>query len=542
MSVQALANRYRPQSFEDLVGQEATIQTLKNALTQNAQHHAYLFSGTRGVGKTTLARLMAKCFNCEEGVSPTPCQVCSSCQEITAGRHMDLIEIDAASRTKVEDTRELLDNVPYAASHGRFKIYLIDEVHMLSKHSFNALLKTLEEPPPHVKFILATTDPQKIPATVRSRCLHFELTHLSEEAITARLLTITQKENIAVEDGSLTPIAKAAHGSMRDALSLLDRMVAFGNGRIELSKVQQALGIDREEQIMQLLSSLSESDYPAMQSQSEHMAAHNVDFAQTLENLCQWWHRLASAQMLARQGIEDPAQNKAVNEIASLFDAPSVQLNYQICLEALKDLEWSPTPQIAFEMALMRMLAFVPVDADATPPTPKASAPKASAPITKNQGTSKPKTKAAQCKTAPANNAPNDRWMTLSQQLKLRGISQQLVHHCVCRDWTEDKLSLVVDQKHGPLLSPQQIQKIQEAIRSKINKNIEISIDKGTIENHETTPMDQITQAKQAVVNKMVDQMDEHPAVNQLMESMGASLVPDSIEVYNEKVINKEEQ
>lgn len=536
MSVQALANRYRPQSFDDLVGQQATVQTLKNALTQHAQHHAYLFSGTRGVGKTTLARLMAKCFNCEKGVSPTPCQTCSSCQEITAGRHMDLIEIDAASRTKVEDTRELLDNVPYAASHGRFKIYLIDEVHMLSKHSFNALLKTLEEPPPHVKFILATTDPEKIPATVRSRCLHFELTHLSENDITDRLLTITQKENIKVEAGSLAPIAKAAHGSMRDALSLLDRMIAFGNGHIELAKVQEALGMDREEQMLELLRSLSAADYPAMQSQCDRMATHNVNFAKVLENLCHWWHRLASAQMLTRLGADDPCANPDVNELSSLFDPASIQLNYQICVQTLKDLEWSPTPQIAFEMALIRMMAFTPVDADDTAPPHKASAPKTQS----QEAASKPKE--TRRPTLPnVGNSPNDRWVALSHQLKLRGISQQIVNHCVCREWTEDQLSLVVDQKHGPLLSPQQIQKIQDAIRSKTHKNINVSIDKGTIENHETTPMDQITQAKQAVVNKMVDRMDEHPAVNQLMESMGASLVPDSIEVYNDQVINEEE-
>ncbi len=296
MTHQVLARKYRPQSFTEMVGQEHVLQALVNALDSERLHHAYLFTGTRGVGKTTIARLFAKCLNCEQGVSSKPCLTCSACQEIKAGRFIDLIEVDAASRTKVEDTRDLLDNVQYAPSRGRFKVYLIDEVHMLSGHSFNALLKTLEEPPAHVKFLLATTDAQKLPATVLSRCLQFNLKNMLPDQIVDHLKHVLELENIVFEPPALLPLARAANGSMRDALSLLDQAIAYANGELTATAVHAMLGTVEQTHVIALLNALSAQDAPSLVQHIQTMAEQTSDFASALGDLLGLLHAVALAQ------------------------------------------------------------------------------------------------------------------------------------------------------------------------------------------------------------------------------------------------------
>jgi len=296
MSHQVLARKYRPRSFEELVGQEHVLRALANGMAQSRLHHAYLFTGTRGVGKTTLARILARCLNCEEGVSSTPCGVCGACREIDEGRFVDLIEVDAASRTKVEDTRELLDNVQYAPSRGRYKIYLVDEVHMLSGHSFNALLKTLEEPPPHVVFLLATTDPQKLPVTVLSRCLQFNLKRLTPAMIATHLRAVVDQEQVEADDRALQRLARAADGSMRDALSLTDQALAFGSGELREDDVASMLGSIDTRWVLDLLQALAAGDGPALMQATDGLAEQAPDFADVLAALLESLHGLAVLQ------------------------------------------------------------------------------------------------------------------------------------------------------------------------------------------------------------------------------------------------------
>ena len=296
MTYQVLARKWRPGKFSDLVGQSHVLKPLTHALDNERLHHAYLFTGTRGVGKTTLARILAKCLNCEQGVSSEPCGSCNACTEITEGRFVDLIEVDAASKTKVEDTRELLENVQYAPSHGRFKIYLIDEVHMLSKHSFNALLKTLEEPPPHVKFLLATTDPKKLPVTILSRCLQFNLKNLSPQQIEEYLEQVLQQESINYEEAALWQIANAAAGSMRDALTLLDQAISFCEGKVEAAGVSDMIGTPDQSIVFQLLENLASQDASAVLQTVQQAAERAADFQQLLESLLSALHRLAIAR------------------------------------------------------------------------------------------------------------------------------------------------------------------------------------------------------------------------------------------------------
>ena len=360
MGYQVLARKWRPQNFKTLVGQEHVVRALSNALSQDRLHHAYLFTGTRGVGKTTVARIFAKCLNCETGVVGEPCGECSACREIAEGRFVDLIEIDAASRTKVEDMRELLDNVQYRPTRARFKVYLIDEVHMLSNSSFNALLKTLEEPPEHVKFLLATTDPQKLPITVLSRCLQFNLKMLPSERIVAHLKSILGEENIDAEEGALWELARAAEGSMRDALSLTDQAIAFGSGRLQAREVADLLGSVDRQRVWQLLRGLLLEDRRAVLNQAGELAAFSPDFGDVLQSLAEALHRLAVEQMVPDATDNSLGDKALVQELANLQSPAAIQLLYQIALLARRDLALSPDPRVGFEMALLRMLAFTP--------------------------------------------------------------------------------------------------------------------------------------------------------------------------------------
>ena len=360
MSYQVLARKWRPRIFREMVGQEHVLKALINALDFNRLHHAYLFTGTRGVGKTTIARILAKCLNCETGVSSEPCGQCGACQEIAEGRFIDLIEVDAASRTRVEDTRELLENVQYAPTRGRFKIYLIDEVHMLSTHSFNALLKTLEEPPEHVKFLLATTDPQKLPVTILSRCLQFNLKNMSPERIVGHLQFVLGKEVIPFDDSALWQLARAADGSMRDALSLTDQAIAYGGGKVADNDVVAMLGTIDHRLIERLVRGLIQGDGPALLNAVASFSEHAPDYSNALADLITFLHRMAIAQAMPEALDNSYGDRKVILELSQLVAPEDVQLFYQTALIGRRDLHLSPDPRSGLEMTLLRMLAFKP--------------------------------------------------------------------------------------------------------------------------------------------------------------------------------------
>jgi DNA polymerase-3 subunit gamma/tau len=370
MSYQVLARKWRPRSFREMVGQTHVLKALINALDNQRLHHAYLFTGTRGVGKTTIARIIAKCLNCETGVSSTPCGQCSVCREIDEGRFVDLIEVDAASRTKVEDTRELLDNVQYAPSRGRYKVYLIDEVHMLSSHSFNALLKTLEEPPPHVKFLLATTDPQKLPVTILSRCLQFSLKNMPPERVVEHLTHVLSVENVPFEDDALWLLGRAADGSMRDAMSLTDQAIAFGEGKVLAADVRAMLGTLDHGQVYGVLQALLEGDARALLEAVRHLAEQGPDWAGVLAEILNVLHRVAIAQALPEAVDNGQGDRDRVLTLAQALPAEDVQFYYQMGLIGRRDLPLAPDPRSGFEMVLLRMLAFRPAGSDDAPRTP----------------------------------------------------------------------------------------------------------------------------------------------------------------------------
>ncbi|MES2603674.1 MAG: DNA polymerase III subunit gamma/tau, partial [Pseudomonadota bacterium] len=360
MSYQVLARKWRPRTFREMVGQGHVLQTLINALDNQRLHHAYLFTGTRGVGKTTIARILARCLNCETGITSNPCGECSACREINEGRFLDLIEVDAASRTKVEDTRELLENVQYAPSRGRYKVYLIDEVHMLSNHSFNALLKTLEEPPPHVKFLLATTDPQKLPVTVLSRCLQFSLKNLSPEKLVDHLKYILGQENIAFDEPALWQLGRAAQGSVRDCLTLLDQAIGFCNGKLTAAGVSDFLGNIDSAVIQHLMDALIAQDAAAALGVVRKVADSSPDFAVVLQELLSWLHRVAIAQVVPDAIDNSLGDREQVLAHAGALSGETLQLYYQIALKGREDLLLALDARSGLEMTLLRMLAFTP--------------------------------------------------------------------------------------------------------------------------------------------------------------------------------------
>jgi DNA polymerase-3 subunit gamma/tau len=496
MSYQVLARKWRPRTFGQIVGQAHVVRALSNALDNDRLHHAYLFTGTRGIGKTTLARIFAKSLNCEHGVGSTPCGVCGACREIDEGRFVDLLEVDAASRTKVDQTRELLENVPYAPVRGRYKVYLIDEVHMFSDSSFNALLKTLEEPPPHVKFLLATTDPQKLPVTVLSRCLQFNLKRLTPEQIQRQLEHILTEESIGSEPGALVQLARAADGSMRDALSLLDQAIAYGNGRVREDEVRALLGNAAHDRVYDLLAHLAAGDGAALLQQVAAAAELAPDFAGLLRELLAVLHRIALEQIVPGAAHEGVADRGRIRDLAGRLAPEDAQLYYQIGLMGQRDLPLAPDPRSGFEMVLLRMLAFRPGEAsDATeaPQVPRAvagTAPKVSpAPETARSAPAPPAGSVAQqapepsdavdasSKPGPPRAQPGlSDWHAVTAALGLRGFSAQLAENCVVDAWDGQVLKLRLDPSREQLRVGSAEQRLKQALEAHLGQPLKLDI------------------------------------------------------------------
>ncbi len=534
MSYQVLARKWRPRTFAELVGQAHVVRPLVNALDHNRLHHAFLFTGTRGVGKTTLARILAKSLNCETGITSTPCGKCSACLEVDEGRFIDLIEVDAASRTKVEDTRELLDNVQYAPSRGRYKVYLVDEVHMLSGHSFNALLKTLEEPPPHVKFLLATTDPQRLPVTVLSRCLQFSLKRLSAEEIATQLEKILAAEKVEHDAPSVRLLARAADGSMRDGLSLLDQAIAFGGGRLAEADVRAMLGTIDNDAIDRLLRGLAEGDARALLAVVADVIDHGADCAALLDELLVSLHRIALTQVDAALADESEAERWRVH--AAALAAEDVQLYYQIGLIGRRDLALAPDPRTGLEMTLLRMLAFRPASAgkETERPTPPASRPIASpsgAAAAAKAATSEPMPALAVTPPSPvsaeAATSQGMSWAETAGRLTLNGLLRELVNNTALEFINDKSIGLVLDEACAKLLSKEREGALKAALEQHYGRPLQLTIRIGAPP--APTPTQQRTQAQNEQQQAAVEAVNSDPNVRALREKFNARVNPDSI-------------
>lgn len=506
MSYQVLARKWRPRNFTEMVGQEPTLRMLTHALDQERLHHAYLFTGTRGVGKTTLARILAKCLNCETGISSTPCGTCSICQAVDTGRFLDLIEVDAASRTKVEDTREILENVQYAPSQGRFKIYLIDEVHMLSNHSLNALLKTLEEPPSHVKFLLATTDPKRLPITILSRCLQFNLKRVPREKIAGHLKYICETENLTQEMPALEMLAQAADGSMRDALSLLDQAIAYCGGKINLADTQQMLGSISQTRIFELLEDIAAKDGAKLLKDITTLADEAPNFSQVLEEMLSILHEISLTQIVPDRS----ASHDGIKKFAAQFSAEDTQLYYQIALIGRRDLPLAAHPQQGFEMVMLRMLAFHPMhlETKTIKPTakPKAEAqtPTPSAPPIKSAAQAAPQIKL------------DTEWSSILTKLDLTGMAQMLAANCLLSSINETKVVLTLSKTHSAMLNKTLQERLEQALTQYCNKPMKLEIK--IADNDINTPAKQQETAQVARQASAVDSIQNDTQVKKMLE------------------------
>ncbi|MCB2261493.1 MAG: DNA polymerase III subunit gamma/tau [Candidatus Thiosymbion ectosymbiont of Robbea hypermnestra] len=579
MSYQVLARKWRPGSFAEMVGQEHVVRALDNALERGQLHHAYLFTGTRGVGKTTLARILAKALNCEQGVSPRPCGECSACREIDEGRFVDLLEVDAASRTKVDQTRELLDNVPFAPVKGRFKVYLIDEVHMFSTHSFNALLKTLEEPPTHVKFLLATTDPQKVPATVLSRCLQFNLKRLVPEQIADQFARILEAEGIAGEPRALALLARAADGSMRDGLSLLDQSIAFGGGRVAADEVRTMLGTVGRESGLNLLQALAALDRPGVLDEVARIAELTPDFSGVLQELIGLLHRVALYQEVpATLGAEDPDRER-IADLAGSLTPEDVQLFYQIALLGQQDVPLAPDPRTGVEMVLLRMLTFRPDPGEEPgaqrsrggPPAPaRTEAPRREAPAsppppaaaTEARGTADRGGSTAAspqgagtvaATTGPESSSPQEGigkspfpdspdakpmgpdglrspedWHRLVAGLGLGGVASQLASNCELAGWDGRRLSLTLE----PACQNLRVASAQERLKDALSKTLGAGLEVRIRIAHPERETPARRQARERTERRAEAEalMAADPVVRSLQDELDARWVPGSIE------------
>jgi len=524
MSYQVLARKWRPKSFATLVGQEHVVRALTHALEQQRLHHAYLFTGTRGVGKTTLARILAKALNCEAGISATPCGSCSSCQEIDGGRFVDLIEVDAATNTKVDQMRDLLENAVYAPTRGRFKVFVIDEVHMLSTSAFNAMLKTLEEPPEHIKFILATTDPQKIPVTVLSRCLQFNLKQMPPGHIVEHLTKILEAEQVAFEPAALRHIAKGAAGSMRDALSLLDQAIAHGAGRIEEEAVRDMLGTVGEDYLYAILDGLASGDVAAMLAVADGMDARSLSFDSALQELATLFHRIALAQF-APQAIADEGERDRLAPYAAAFDREFLQLCYQIAVHGRDELPLAPDEFAGFTMTLLRLAAFRPempalLGSGAAVAAPAAAArPAAPPPVAQRAAVRPPPATAA---PAPAA-AVGDDWHAIAERLSLSGMARQLAQHCELAELAESQVTLRLPPAHkGLLMNKGQQDKLQEELQKHFGRPLKLNIVLADVQGE--TPAARTASEKRERQERAIAAIEQDPFVREVVDLFDASI------------------
>lgn len=593
MSYKVLARKWRPGSFTDVVGQEHILQSLSHALDSDRLHHALLFTGTRGVGKTTIARILAKALNCEEGISSTPCGKCSSCMAVDEGRFIDLIEVDAASRTKVDDTRELLDNVQYLPTSGRYKVYLIDEVHMLSRSSFNALLKTLEEPPDHVKFLLATTDPQKLPVTVLSRCLQFNLKRLDPDQIKSQLVRILETEKIESENEALDLLARSADGSMRDGLSLLDQAIAFGAGKVIKDDVRKMLGSIEQQYIHALIESLANNNTEAMFQAIDDAADRSPDFIMVLDEMIGSFYQLSLAQMAPVIIEQRSFDRQWLEQTSNKFSAEQLQLNYQICLTGKRDLPLAPDSRTGFEMLMLRLLAFRPdtsaqpvdrsgsqaeekpsvqgitraqqrIDQPVTDQNTAASETKDKSYTSTKRNTGYPPTVSdstypesdsqaelvqpgftgnnpAISEPSPASVNPGKlslpdssgkmNWSLLVESLPVTGLTKQLALHMAPSLWDEAHLELLVDVEQEAIHSATREKELISVLQKNLGENIKISIriDRPLAETPAQQKQRQAREKQQAAEESIMSD----PSVAKMVDAFGASVAPGSIRPVN---------
>lgn len=582
MSYQVLARKWRPKSFSTLVGQDHVVRALSNALEQQRLHHAYLFTGTRGVGKTTIARILAKSLNCETGITATPCGVCNACTEIDKGRFIDLIEVDAASNTQVDAMRELLDNAQYAPTAGRFKVYIIDEVHMLSKSAFNAMLKTLEEPPAHVKFILATTDPQKVPVTVLSRCLQFNLRQMSSSTIVEHLQNVLGDEQISFEAPAIHLIARAAAGSMRDALSLTDQAIAYGNQTVNEAEVRSMLGAIDQSYLYEMLYALLAQDSATLIDKAKQMDARSIAFEAALNDLAGLLHQIAIIQSSPTSLANDMPERATLLELAAKIPAETLQLYYQICILGRRDIGLAPDEYAGFTMTLLRMLAFTPTEqlsshkpavkaeseikpdmqtraanALATNTVPVSALPMS--PISTSTGqveyatsTAVPVVNAVEpaLSNSPEATAPvsatnqiaeqasdtelksteyrsfNGDWRGLVEsQLKL-GLARALAQNCEMIAYDEDSITLKVSDAQKHLASPNYQSKLNEAINQHFGRKIKLQFEVGQVAN---TPAKQNAEEKATLQSNAETAILQDDFVLALVNDFGATIIPNSI-------------
>ncbi len=528
MSYQSLARTWRPRNFSELVGQTHVRTALENALSQGRLHPALLFSGTRGVGKTTLARIIASCLNCETGITATPCGACSACQEIEQGRFVDLIEVDAASRTKVDDTRELLENVPYAPARGRCKVYLIDEVHMLSKSSFNALLKTLEEPPGHVQFLFATTDPQKLPITILSRCLQFHLQRIAPDDIAGRMRFILGQEKIEFDDDGLRRLARAADGSLRDGLSLLDQAIAFGAGQVQGAAVAQMLGSIERRDLLSLVAAIADQDAASAWQAIDAIEAQGLDFIEVLDEMCRLWQRLAVGQRLPE--VWDELEQTDLAPLAERFSAEDLQVFYQIALNARRDIDWAPDPRCGFEMTVLRTLAFLPESMAGSPapgrgslPPARAAAAPGAAPASVAHPVAAPAVTADAA--APALQPGEAAWAEILDRLDLSGVSALVAESGQIAAQSEEELELAIGPDCSALCTPIVEKRLREALQTLFGKDFRLRLSVQQAE----------SESDQAIPGRTPEeQFLAQPGVVRMMKLFDAKMQPGTLRVGGE--------
>ncbi|HEY9036402.1 MAG TPA: DNA polymerase III subunit gamma/tau [Pseudomonadales bacterium] len=541
MSYQALARKWRPQQFVDVIGQEHAVRALTHALDRDQLHHAYLFTGTRGVGKTTIARIFAKCLNCEQGISSKPCGECSSCCEIAEGRFMDLIEVDAASQRKVEQTQDLLENAQYAPSRGRFKVYIIDEVHMLSDHSFNALLKTLEEPPPHVKFLLATTDPQKLPATVLSRCLQFTLKNMPSDRIADHLAVILGKESIVADKSALQLLGRAAAGSMRDALSLADQAISFGDGTVVEASVREMLGTVDRGLVFDLADAIAADDAKAALERVAQLAELGAEMDMVLQDLAAAFQRAALCQLVP--DLEDGQDSIARSRhLGALLDKQDLQLFYQIAVQGRADMPLAPDPRAGLEMLVCRMLAFrlggqasggagnTPADGLKKKPEPAVS------PAPATASAAAPEAAARAIVTPPITDTGLPNWRQLLESIELTGLARRVAAHCELRAIHGQRYEFVLDDQNAQLFQPAHQEQIAQVLSAHLGQSITVVIALGTPQTE--TPAQARQREQQALCEEARQSLEDDPQLHALKERFGATLDLASIQPLDQRTLH----